>query len=252
MRLQLLLNAIVWVAFGGSPSLATPLSVAPSPGDHAITHSGLDGSAYAPVEGGGYTSEMAASIQKRWFANPLLKNLQASGTTEIECGVKRDGSLGHVKIIQSSGNQSLDEVAVSTAKTAAPLKDLPQHFKGARFRLFFFYNLPSTEDRPACSSLHLAPYKKTGAGVLAPHAIYSPDPEYSEPARQARSQGAVIVALTVTPGGTPTDVCLDRILGMGLDEKAIAAVKMWKFKPGMEDGKPVPVRLSVEVEFRLY
>jgi TonB family protein len=39
---------------------------------------------------------------------------------------------------------------------------------------------------------------------------------------------------------------------MGLDEKAIEAVRLWRFEPGLKDGKPVPVEVSIEVNFRLY
>jgi TonB family protein len=39
---------------------------------------------------------------------------------------------------------------------------------------------------------------------------------------------------------------------MGLDQKAVEAVRKWKFEPAMKDGKPVAVQISVEVNFRLY
>ncbi len=39
---------------------------------------------------------------------------------------------------------------------------------------------------------------------------------------------------------------------MGLDEKAIAALRLWKFEPALKDGRPVPVQINVEVNFRLY
>jgi protein TonB len=41
-------------------------------------------------------------------------------------------------------------------------------------------------------------------------------------------------------------------LGMGLDEKALEAVRRYRFKPAMKDGRPVPVRITVEVDFRMF
>ena len=58
--------------------------------------------------------------------------------------------------------------------------------------------------------------------------------------------------MIVDPNGTPQQVKVTRKLGMGLDEKAIEAVRKWKFEPAMKDGKPVAVQISVEVNFRLY
>jgi protein TonB len=45
---------------------------------------------------------------------------------------------------------------------------------------------------------------------------------------------------------------VQRTLGLGLDEKAIEAVKTWRFDPALKDGKPVAVQINVEVSFRLY
>ena len=58
--------------------------------------------------------------------------------------------------------------------------------------------------------------------------------------------------LVVGPDGTPRDVRVSRALGMGLDQKAIEAVRQWKFEPARKDGKPVSVMVNVEVNFRLY
>ena len=41
-------------------------------------------------------------------------------------------------------------------------------------------------------------------------------------------------------------------LGLGLDEKAIEAVRLWKFEPARKNGQPVAVQINVEVDFRLY
>jgi TonB family protein len=93
---------------------------------------------------------------------------------------------------------------------------------------------------------------KVGGGVSAPRAIYDPDPEYSEEARKAKHQGKVILWVVVGPDGRPRDVRVARPLGMGLDEKAVAAVRKWRFEPAVKDGKPVAVQVNIEVSFRLY
>jgi TonB family protein len=88
--------------------------------------------------------------------------------------------------------------------------------------------------------------------VIAPRAIYDPEPEYSEEARKVKHEGTVILSLVVDEQGRARDIRVARSLGMGLDEKAIEAVKKWKFAPGTKDGIPVPVQVNVEVNFRLY
>jgi periplasmic protein TonB len=93
---------------------------------------------------------------------------------------------------------------------------------------------------------------RVGGGVSAPKAIYSPDPEYSEEARKVKHMGTVVLWLVVGPDGKPRDIKVLRTLGLGLDEKAIEAVKNWRFDPAMKDGKPVAVQINVEVNFHLY
>jgi len=93
---------------------------------------------------------------------------------------------------------------------------------------------------------------RVGGGVSAPKALYAPDPEYSEEARKAKYQGTVVLWLVVDANGRPQQIRIQRALGMGLDEKAIEAVKMWKFEPARKDGQPVPVMINVNVTFRLY
>jgi len=93
---------------------------------------------------------------------------------------------------------------------------------------------------------------RVGGGVSAPRALFAPDPEYSEEARKAKYQGTVILYLIVAADGRPRDIRIVRSLGLGLDEKAMEAVKTWKFEPAMKDGHPVSVQINVEVSFRLY
>jgi periplasmic protein TonB len=91
-----------------------------------------------------------------------------------------------------------------------------------------------------------------GGGVSAPQLIYAPDPEFSDEARRAKYQGVCVVSLVVDAQGNPQRVQVVRHLGMGLDEKALEAVRQYKFKPAMLQGKPVPVEVNIEVNFRIY
>jgi len=93
---------------------------------------------------------------------------------------------------------------------------------------------------------------RVGGGVSAPRAIYQPDPEYSEEARKAKYQGVVVLACVIGPDGRPRDIRIVRNLGLGLDEKAIEAVKTWRFEPAKKDNQPVAVIVNVEVAFNLY
>jgi TonB family protein len=91
-----------------------------------------------------------------------------------------------------------------------------------------------------------------GGGVSAPRTIYAPEPEFSEEARKAKYQGVCTLGLIVGADGRPSNIRVISSLGMGLDEKAIEAVKNWKFEPAMKDGHPVRVEIAVEVDFHLY
>lgn len=91
-----------------------------------------------------------------------------------------------------------------------------------------------------------------GGGVMPPQLIYSVDPEFSDEARKAKYQGTSVVALIVDANGNPRNIRVVRALGMGLDEKAVAAVKQYRFKPAQYHGHAVPVEIDVEVDFHIY
>jgi periplasmic protein TonB len=91
-----------------------------------------------------------------------------------------------------------------------------------------------------------------GGGVSAPQLINRVEPEFTNEARQARYQGVVEIQMIVDSSGNPENIEIVKHLGMGLDQKAIDAVRQYKFRPAMYQGHPVPVRLIVDVDFHLY
>lgn len=86
-------------------------------------------------------------------------------------------------------------------------------------------------------------------GISRPILLNSVDPEYTEAAQQANLQGTVVLLVQIDPTGRPSRVDLLQSLGFGLDEKAIEALKLWRFRPGIKDGKPIMVETTVRSTF---
>lgn len=91
-----------------------------------------------------------------------------------------------------------------------------------------------------------------GSGVSMPRAIYAPEPEFSEEARRIKHQGEVTLVATIGSDGHPRNLIVVRSLGMGLDEKALEAVRTWRFDPARKDGHPVAVQMQIIVNFHLF
>jgi TonB family protein len=92
---------------------------------------------------------------------------------------------------------------------------------------------------------------RVGGGVTPPGLLYKVEPEYTQEARAAKLQGTVLLYVEISPEGKAENISVRRSLGLGLDEKAIEAVRRWKFKPGTKDSEPVTVQATIEVNFRL-
>jgi len=91
-----------------------------------------------------------------------------------------------------------------------------------------------------------------GGSVSQPEVRYYVDPEFSEEARKAKFSGNVEVYLWIDEKGNPSHIKVARGVGMGLDEKAVEAVRQYKFKPAMQNGKPVKVDMYIDVNFHIY
>jgi TonB family protein len=116
--------------------------------------------------------------------------------------------------------------------------------------------LQAIQARQAALQAKLAPPAAGSAPRLSregtrPRLLTKVEPEYSEEARAAKIDGAVVLSVVIDRSGRPVNLRVIRGLGLGLDERAIAAVAQWRFEPGRENGEPVDVQATVEVNFRL-
>jgi TonB family protein len=105
----------------------------------------------------------------------------------------------------------------------------------------------SGTERGCCGGLY-----NVGNGVSMPRAIYAPEPEFSDEARRVKFQGEVTLLAIIGADGLPKKLQVVRSLGMGLDEKAIEAVRTWRFDPAKKDERPVAVQMNIIVNFHLF
>ena len=94
---------------------------------------------------------------------------------------------------------------------------------------------------------------RPGAGIVLPEVLKEVKPAYTAEAMRAKVQGVVWLECIVMPDGTVGDVRITKSLDavFGLDQEAIKAARQWRFKPGMRQGLPVPVIITIELTFTL-
>jgi TonB family protein len=90
---------------------------------------------------------------------------------------------------------------------------------------------------------------RAGSGIEAPRLLREVKAEYTDEARRKNIRGEVVLEIVVRSDGSVGDVRVIRGLGGGLESRAIAAVKQWKFAPATRRGQPVDVWVEVAVEF---
>jgi protein TonB len=87
--------------------------------------------------------------------------------------------------------------------------------------------------------------------VSPPRVIEQPEPKFSDEARKAGYHGIETLSVIVDASGRATRVMIVTPLGLGLDEKAVEAVRRWKFVPAKKGREPVAVKIRIEVDFNL-
>jgi periplasmic protein TonB len=94
------------------------------------------------------------------------------------------------------------------------------------------------------------PYRP-GSGITPPSLLREVKPDYTQEARRRGVEGDVVVEVVVRADGSVGQVRLLQRLGAGLDERAIDAVRQWRFSPAHRHGIPVDVVVEIAIEFKL-
>jgi TonB family protein len=109
---------------------------------------------------------------------------------------------------------------------------------------------PKSLPSPDSSSTPLIRMARTD-GVSSPSCIYCPDPSYTDPAREAKFNGNVVLRVTVSELGRTIDVRVASGLPFGLNDSAVKSVRDWQFKPATREGQPVPCMVMIEATFHV-
>jgi protein TonB len=104
---------------------------------------------------------------------------------------------------------------------------------------------------PAASSADTSAPLKIGGDVLPPKLIYSVQPVFKPRLFHSNPRsGIVLVGLTLPADGTPVDIHIIKSGGSYFDKIALTTVSQYRFQPATQNGKPVPVKLNVQVNFK--
>jgi TonB family protein len=189
------------------------------------------------------------------YPKQALKN-RLQGNVVFLLSVDQEGYVSRASVI--SGDAQLVEAAL---KAVEKWKYVPYDLNGrpvaVTTKVAFVFSISEAGTPKVSVAVRklpkpdLGPVFKVGNGVTAPKAVYSPDPQYSKQAKDDKFQGNCILSLVVGPDGKAYDVTATQTLGEGLDEKAIEAVRNWRFAPALKDGKPVAVAINVKIQFLL-
>lgn len=95
------------------------------------------------------------------------------------------------------------------------------------------------------------PVYEPGGDVTRPKLVHSVEPAFSTKSNEAFVEGTVTVSAVVSTRGALTDMQVLKGLSAAQDHSALVALKEWRFEPGTKGGKPVNVRIKIQVDFHL-
>jgi TonB family protein len=200
----------------------------------------------------------AYDVLAMFYANRGVRLTEARDLVEEAVQLLPGAPEARINEAQLLVTMHKDKEALEALQLALKLAHTPEQVASVESVMKTVEDLEAQRAKYQGATVHLTG-KSGGKGVSAgaeqsetpPRAIYSTELEYTEEARAAKLQGMCVVRMVVGVDGKPSNVVVVKKLGMGLDEKAVEAVKKWRFEPGRKYGRPVPTYLTVNLEFKI-
>jgi TonB family protein len=201
------------------------------------------------------TMQAAGTYVQEKHAPPPAELANDAWGTPLRVTINDDGTY---RIVSAAADRTFDETSWTRAATA----DFNEDFIFENGKLTRYVDQKQALASASLTGTPIAqPPDPSLAGkgrwvrveppIEPPVVIERVDPQYPEDYRRARISGVVIVEAAVSETGKVENVNVLKSVGSGLDMAASAAVRQWKFKPAMRDGKPVPVLMNLTVNFML-
>lgn len=170
----------------------------------------------------------------RWLGKQLGATAVLNGTTEVRGeAVRVEASLFSCEKEKAGPPEQFSFSYSDLASALSPVDSFPK-------------SLPPPED----ASTPLV--QRAGVnGISSPNCEYCPNPDYTNPAREVKFNGTLLLEVTVSAEGRAIDARVVRGLPFGLNESAIRTVRNWQFRPATREGQPVACRVMIEVTFRV-
>jgi TonB family protein len=175
---------------------------------------------------------------------PPAQQAQVKGVARFNALIGTDGMVKEIQIV--SGHPLLIPAA---REALEQYRYQPTLLNGQPVEVVAQVNIPVPPDYEAPAA-ELLGFKPSG-DITPPMLVRKVEPQYTQEAKDAKLEGTLLAAVTVDEQGKVSDVLIVRGLGLGLDEKAVEALRQWEFQPGQKDGQPVKIRATVEINFRL-
>jgi len=174
------------------------------------------------------------------------------GSAVIYAEITENGSAKNLRLLRSLG-YGLDEEALKAVQQwrFEPYVENGRLCRAATYvpvtfrldRQIYGANIPSKTANEI--------FQVGVGGITAPRILSRVEPTFTQEARVAKIQGTLFLFIIVTSAGTVDNAVVLQGLGKGMDENALEAIKQWKFVPALKDGQPIPVMLTVEIQFAL-